>query len=164
MKLRCSGIKNGYFDDKYGKFGSQFNLLKIPSCSIPVIFEEYPKDTKSFALILIDHDSTPVCGFSWIHWLACNIVNPIIVENASINHPNFVQGVNSWYKPGRDITLVSCFGGMAPPNAPHTYTLEGYALDTLFKLKEGFYINELTKAMEGHILAKETIEGVYRNK
>lgn len=164
MKIQCLGINNGVFDDKYGKFGNQFNMYRIPSHSIPISFVDAPKSTVSFAFILIDHDSAPLCGFSWIHWIACNILTNEILENASINHPDFTQGVNSWYKADRDINVVSSYGGMMPPNAPHTYTLEGYALDCILPLKKGFTITQLREAMAGHILAQDVIKGVYRNK
>ena len=36
----------------------------------------------------------------------------------------------------------------------HTYTLRVYALDNAPQLREGFWLNELLHAMEGHILGE----------
>ena len=39
-----------------------------------------------------------------------------------------------------------------PPDATHSYTLNVYALDCELGLPEGFYLNELRRAMSGHVL------------
>ena len=53
---------------------------------------------------------------------------------------------------------------MAPPNKPHTYDLIVYALDTVLPLQNGFTIEQLKYAIEGHILAQAQTQGIYRNK
>ena len=55
------------------------------------------------------------------------------------------------------------YGGMAPPNAPHVYQLHVYALDTLLNLKQGFTVNELKAAMNGHIMDQAVLKGTYTN-
>ena len=50
---------------------------------------------------------------------------------------------------------------MAPPDKPHIYDLKVYALDTLLPLENGFFYNELCRAMEGHILAEAVLSGIY---
>ena len=57
----------------------------------------------------------------------------------------------------------SVYGGMAPPNSPHTYEIHVYALDTKLGLKTGFFLNELYKAMDGHVLDYATLKGTYIN-
>ena len=52
---------------------------------------------------------------------------------------------------------------MAPPDRPHTYELHVYALDCRLPLKDGFFVDELYEAMEGHVLDKETVTGRYSN-
>ena len=87
-------------------------------------------------------------------------------ENASQTATDFVQGLNSWVslQGGRQSPQLSArYGGMAPPNEPHTYELHVYALDTLLDLKDGFWFHEMFRQMEGHILAQATVKGVYRN-
>ncbi|MBX9706048.1 MAG: YbhB/YbcL family Raf kinase inhibitor-like protein, partial [Gammaproteobacteria bacterium] len=81
-----------------------------------------------------------------------------------------LQGVNSWASgivPEEwhlSHEEASAFGGCAPPDKPHTYTIEVYALDTTLKLKSGFYMNEMLKAMQGHVLAKAVLEAEYPNE
>ena len=50
---------------------------------------------------------------------------------------------------------------MTPPDQPHTYELHVFALDCLLDLKTGFYLNELYRKMEEHILAQDTLKGLY---
>ena len=80
-------------------------------------------------------------------------------------HPDYVQGVNSFASAlqGYDPQRNSCYGGMTPPDCPHTYELHVYALDTKLELEAGFYMNELYWKMQGHILAQATLSGVYEN-
>ncbi len=59
--------------------------------------------------------------------------------------------------------LSACYGGMAPPNEPHTYELHVYALDSLLDLENGFMFHEMFRKMEGHVLAQYTLKGVYRH-
>lgn len=165
MKVTSAGIKNGIIQDKYGKRGSQFNEARIPTYSLPIKIEDSPKGTVSYALILEDKDAVPVCGFSWIHWLAANITKTEIEENESILKKDFVQGVNSWCGVAANVEKEYAigYGGMTPPNAPHTYELHVFALDDKLILQEGFYMNELYKAMEGHILDETVLKGFYDN-
>lgn len=67
-----------------------------------------------------------------------------------------VQGRNSSWSPmahGSDNPQVhSRYCGPQPPDATHSYTLNVYALDCELGLPEGFYLNELRRAMDGHVL------------
>ncbi len=78
----------------------------------------------------------------------------------------FIQGANSWISlQGGELSIEesSYYGGMAPPDKPHTYELTVFALDTFLDLKSGFYLNELYEKMEGHILDTSTLKGIYDN-
>lgn len=165
MKVTSSGIINGVIEDKYGKRGTQFNEANIPTYSLPVKIENSPKGTVSYALILEDKDAVPVCGFSWIHWIAANITKTEIEENESILENDFVQGVNSWCGAisNVDKKLAIGYGGMTPPDKPHIYELHVFALKDKLDLQEGFYMNELYKAMDGCILEQTTLKGCYVN-
>lgn len=167
MKVISSGIVNGVIADKYGKHGTQHNGNGVPSCSLPLEILEAPEGTQSFALFLEDKDACPVCGgFSWVHWVAANITHTSLEENASQTATDFVQGLNSWVSiqgGQQSPELSACYGGMAPPNEPHTYELHVYALDTMLNLTNGFWFHEMFQQMEGHVLAQDTLKGVYRN-
>lgn len=155
MRVTSTGIINGIIEDKYGKFGEHF-LEGMPSYSLPFKIDGAPEETVSFAVILDDKDAIPVAGFNWMHWLVANLTQTDVAENESSHiNTNFIQGNNSWNVP--------LYGGMAPPDRPHTYDLTIYALDALLPLKVGFSYEKLMAAMDGHILASTTVKGVYRN-
>ena len=90
---------NGMLADEYGKYAPVADMLADhPIKSFPIKITDAPADTKTFAIVFIDYDSTPVCGFTWIHWLAANIPATLttIPANASRELADkFVQGNNS---------------------------------------------------------------------
>lgn len=166
MRVTSPGIKDGVIERKYGKHGTQF-LKGMPSYSLPLEIHDAPAGTRSFAIFLEDKDAIPVARFSWIHWVVANLTVPSLEENASAEpRGRFVQGVNSWASRFLGDSKLSDaeasrYGGMAPPDAMHVYEVHVYALDTLLDLKDGFFANELFKAMKGHVLAEFTLEGSY---
>lgn len=165
FEVTSTGIVDGIIQDKYGKRGALADPGGFATCSLPLKMKNAPEGTRSFALILEDKDAIPVCGFSWIHWTAANIVKNELEEDESRTATDFVQGTNSYSgllaKLSREET--SRYAGMYPPDAPHMYELHVYALDTLLDLEQGFYMNELYWKMQGHILAECTLKGTYFN-
>jgi hypothetical protein len=163
LKITSAGIVNGIIEDRFGKRGEHFLEGKMPTWSLPLKIEDAPEGTKSFALILEDKDAIPVCGFSWIHWTVANLTRRELAENESQTAEDFVQGTNSWS--GKLYALdrydTSAYGGMSPPDQPHVYELHVFALDKMLEVETGFYMNELYKKMQGHILASETLTGIY---
>ncbi len=164
MKVKIEN-QNGYLADKYSKYAIGNNSYAgYPITSFPIVITEVPEQAVSLALALVDYDSVPVCGFTWIHWLACNISAKIsyIPENASQNEAiKMLQGQNSAaskFIGAADPKLIYRYIGPCPPDQDHDYHLTVYALDKFLDLKEGFYLNEFYKAMTDHILIKsETI-------
>lgn len=165
MKVISSGIKNGSIDLKYGKHGTQFNENGVPTYSLPFEIQDVPQDAVSYAIVLEDKDAYPVSGgFAWIHWLAANITRTEVKENESQSAHDFVQGTNSWTSiqgGNQSKELSNFYGGMLPPDKPHTYELHVYALDCKLNLETGFLFNELHHQMEGHILDTDTLKGIY---
>ena len=165
MIVTSKGIINGQIEDKYGKRGTQFNENGMPTFSLPFSIEGAPQNTVSYAIVLEDKDAIPVSGgFVWIHWIAANIKRTEVLENESQSASDFIQGANSWtsMQGGQQSRELSSFyGGMAPPNAPHLYELHVFALDTTLDLETGFYMNDLYKKMDGHILDQYTLKGLY---
>ena len=167
MNVTSSGIMNGIIKPQYGKRGTQFNENNIPTYSLPFRVENAPKETVSHAIVLEDKDAYPVTGgFVWVHWLAANITRFKIKDNESQTATDFVQGRNSWTSiqgGEQSAELSSYYGGMTPPDKPHTYELHVYALDKMLDIKQGFLLNELYHAMEGHVLEQYTLKGIYEN-
>lgn len=154
MRVTSIAIKDGMWERKYGKFGRDF-IDDVPVLSIPFAIHNQPPKTKSFAVALIDDDAVAVAGHPWTHWLIANLKYENVGENESQQDNAFVQGKNSWG--------VDYYGGMAPPNAPHQYDLHIYALDSELSLKGGFTLEDLKKAMEGHILDSYKLSAMYSN-
>ena len=154
MRVESSGIVKGVLLDKYGKRGVREEGTGMPILSFPLEILEAPEGTKSYAIIFDDPDSNPVCGFTWIHWLVISDKSSIS-ENASVTDDDLIQGVNSWGK--------SVYGGMAPPDRPHTYVVTVFALDYVPNLKAGFTIDDMYSAMENHVLDKAVTTGLYDN-
>lgn len=167
MKVTSTGILHGVISDEYGKRGTQFNAHGMPTYSLPISIQDAPAGTGSYAIVLEDKDAYPVSGgFVWIHWTVANLTRTELKENESISATDFVQGTNSWMsiQGGQQSRKESSYyGGMCPPDAPHLYELHVFALDTKLQLENGFYLNELYKQMDGHILEQCTIKGTYDN-
>lgn len=165
MVVTSTGIENGVIKEEYGERGTQFNENGMPTFSLPFRVEDAPENTVSLALVLEDKDAYPVTfGFSWIHWLAADITRFELKENESQTAKDFVQGANSWMSiqgGEQSRKLSSYYGGMTPPDKEHLYELHVYALDVKLHLEQGFFLNELYRAMDGHVLEKYTLKGTY---
>lgn len=163
MYVTSTGIVNGVIADRYGKRGA-VNQYGIPTTSLPLSIREAPEGTACYAVVIEDKDAYPVSGgFAWIHWLAANIKESEIEEGASETR-RFPQGANSWTSMqggSCPLDVCSAYGGMAPPDAEHLYEIHVYALDESLPLEDGFLLNELHRAMDGHVLAQYTLKGAY---
>ncbi len=149
MSVECSGIIYGIMDKKYGMFGEK-EINGIPSLSPPLEIKNAPEDTVSFAVYMFDPDAG-----NFIHWLAANIKDNVIPEDFSAEAGDkAVQGRNGFRFAG--------YGGPTPPDKDHNYQIKVYALDSELELKEGFRKAELTKALEGHVLAEAAVNGIYK--
>ena len=112
-----------------------------------------PERTVSFALIVDDPDATR--GIPFDHWLLWNIPP----NTQYISEDNIPQGAVQ----GTTDFGTAKWGGPCPPagNAPHRYVFTLYALDATVALSTGATKEELIKLMEGHILGKAELVGLY---
>ncbi len=169
MKIISEGIVNGYIQDRFGKFAEESDKIQgVPMRSLPVAWSELPSGTQSIAVVMQDYDAVPVCGFSWIHWLVAD-VDPNqngLVANASREKVDLIQGKSSLASKQLCGELpdgiTNFYGGPRPPDKDHEYEITVYALDKKLGLQNGFRLNELLKAMRGHILESVSIHGMYR--
>jgi len=149
LVLKSAAFKhNGFIPEKYTCDGLNVN----PSLQI----ENIPSGTKSLVLIMDDPDATG--GVTWDHWLVWNL-NPdlkIIEENQVPT--GAIQGTTSFGE--------IKYGGPCPPRGskPHRYMFKLYALDSVLNLAAGASKAEIEKAMEGHILDKTVLIGLYSRK
>jgi len=122
-------------------------------------WKEAPGETKSFALILHDPDAPRAGGFT--HWIFYNIpaekghLDPDVPKDDNVPGTG-VQGRNDSGEIG--------YMGPCPPSGTHRYYVRLFALDTEVRLPPGATHDELTEAMEGHILARAELMGTYGKK
>lgn len=117
----------------------------------PLEISEVPEGAKSLVLIVDDPDATR--GYTWLHWTVWNIL-PDTKEIAENSVPvGAAEGKTDFGKPG--------WRGPCPPIGRHRYFFKLFALDVILDLSHGASLNELQKAMEGHILDKTELIGLY---
>lgn len=156
-------IENGYLPDIYGKFApAEYRIDDGPVRSFPIAITDAPGGTKTFAVTMIDHDAIPVGGFTWIHWVAANLPGDLteIPENASQSGAvDMTYGKNSTaggLVQNQNPQTNQHYTGPLPPDKDHRYTVTVYALDAQLPLQDGFWLNQLHDAMNGHILTEAT--------
>jgi Raf kinase inhibitor-like YbhB/YbcL family protein len=144
LKISSPAFENaGKIPKKYTCDGANVNL--------PLLIENVPSNTKSLALVFDDIDAP---RGSYVHWILWNI-DPNVMEIKENSVPEgAVQGMNDFKKRN--------YGGPCPPGRAHKYVFKIYALDTLLNLNPNSTKKDLEKAMEGHIISRSQLTGVYK--
>ena len=114
----------------------------------PLRVENIPAQAQTLALILEDPDAP---RGTFIHWVCWNLPPAAVIDE---NSQPGIQGTNSADKTG--------YKGPCPPKGkPHHYNFKVFALDKKLDLEGSATHEELEKAMEGHIIAKGELQGLY---
>jgi len=116
----------------------------------PLSIEDIPEGTRSLVLIVDDPDAPME---TWDHWIVWNIPP---VEKIEENSVPGIEGLNDFNK--------HSYGGPSPPSGTHRYFFKVYALDTKLDLNRNSRKEDVERAIEGHILAKGEIVGLYRRR
>jgi len=147
MKLTSSAFNHGdSIPSKYTCDGANINP--------PLAISEIPANAKSLVLILEDPDVPKYVREDqmWDHWIVFNIPpNTIQIEEGK--EPIGQHGM------GTGNTLS--YYGPCPPDAEHRYFFKLFALDSQLTLADKSTKKQVEKAMEGHVLAKTELMGVY---
>ncbi|MBU7017373.1 MAG: YbhB/YbcL family Raf kinase inhibitor-like protein [Theionarchaea archaeon] len=131
---------------KYGGFIPSKYTCDGENINPPLRIECIPKGTKSLVLFIEDMDS--LIGV-WVHSVWFNIPPSETIENSLSG----VMGTNDFNQ--------QSYNGPCPSTLGHTYVFTVYALDTFLNLNSDAKKPDVEKAMEGHILAKGKLEGIY---
>ena len=115
--------------------------------SPPLEIADAPDDTKTMALIVDDPDAP---SKTWLHWLLYDIPPTARIQEDDIPGK---QGMNDFGKKN--------YGGPCPPSGRHRYFFRLNALDTELNLPDGASRKDVENAMEGHILEKAELMGLY---
>ncbi len=112
-----------------------------------------PSGTKSFAILALDPDAV---GGEFVHWVAYNIHGDAtsLPENTDASELGGVSGSNGFGRIG--------YSGPCPPKMElHSYAFRVFALDTVLLVRSGVTSEELSEAMNGHVLAQGTLVGTF---
>ncbi len=161
MQITSAAFVDGRIEDRFGGRSGRF-IGPVSPLSLPFEIHGVPEGTVTFAVVFSDPDAVVPQGFVWYHWLIAGLKRNSLPEGASRNDASLIQGVTSWYPRRIPEKADACFyGGPNPPDRPHRYVLTAYALDCDPGLETGFTLGELESAMQGHVLAEASIDGVY---
>lgn len=121
----------------------------------PLAITGVPAEAKTLALIV--HDPDAVSG-DFVHWLMWDIPSSTSSINANVVPLGAVQGQNDG---GQNKYMGPC-----PPagTGTHRYMFELYSLDIALNLPAGNDRSTLEKTMEGHILSKTTLTGLFSSQ
>lgn len=146
-------------------FENQMSIPKKFTCdgediSPALIWSDAPEGTKSFVLIVDDPDAPDPANpkMTWVHWVLYNIPETVNSLQEDIKERELpkgtLQGLNDWKRTG--------YGGPCPPIGEHRYFHKLFALDIVLPDLERPTKAKLEKEMEGHVLAKAELIGVYQ--
>lgn len=121
--------------------------------SPPLAIGGVPAEAKSLALIMDDPDAP---AGVWVHWVLWNI-DPSTTRIGEGSAPaEAEQGVNSWER--------RTYGGPCPPSGTHRYFFRLFALKERLNLPPSATRKDLDRAMQGKILARCELVGLYSRK
>ncbi len=124
--------------------------------SVPLQWSDAPANSRTFALIVDDPDAP---SGTYTHWVLYNMPATVhsLAEHVSTQATladGSMNGMNSARKSG--------YTGPCPPGGTHHYHFKLYALDATLTLKPGATKDQLSSAMQGHIVAQTELIGTYR--
>ncbi len=160
-----SGVENTIMRLESPSFENLRTIPKKYTCdgedlSPPIEWSNVPNGTKSFALIVDDPDAPDPANpkMTWVHWVIYNIPATIRALPEGVQEKDLpegtLQGLNDWKRTG--------YGGPCPPIGEHRYFHKLYALDIVLPNLNQPTKAKLEKAMEGHILSKTELTGLYQ--
>ena len=144
MKITSSGFQNNSkIPEKYTCDGENINP--------PLSFSDIPQNAKSLVLIMDDPDA-PMGTF--VHWVLFNIDSREngIAENSSLG----TEGLST--------TEKKEYIGPCPPSGTHRYFFKLYALDTALNLPSTPDKKAVEEKMQGHIIEKAELIGLYNRR
>ena len=130
--------------------------------SPPLQWSGVPDGARSIALMVDDPDAPS--AEPWVHWVIYNLPADAgglpegVPRKERLDEPaGAMQGLNSWQSDNVG------YRGPAPPpgHGQHRYFFRVYALDTRLKLQPRATRKAVDEAMDGHVLAKGKLMGVY---
>lgn len=143
MKIITDFVHNGNIPSKYTCDGEDL---------APVLYiEDVPECTKELALIVDDPDAP--MG-TWVHWVLYNLpFNTTKIDNNNLPEGT-IEGTTDFNRLG--------WGGPCPPSGVHRYFFKLYALSEKINLEKGATKTQLETAIDGKIIEKAELIGLYK--
>ena len=115
MDIKVVLDKNGMVPDRYAKHADAAHLhAQKPTTSFPFEVEGIPQGARSLALAFTDYDSIPVCGFTWIHWVAAGI-DASLARDGRLAFPEDASNLGSFgMVQGKNSSASSLVGSSDP--------------------------------------------------
>jgi len=120
--------------------------------SPPLQITTTPSTTASLVIVMEDPDA--LSAKPWQHWLVWNITPSQTTFKEGEVPPGCAEGIN-------DSQAVGYYGPR-PPSGIHRYIFNLYALDALLNLPAASSREDLDMAMQGHVVGKTQLVGLYR--
>jgi hypothetical protein len=147
MQTQSLVFKSSTFDD--GKRMPSKYTCDGENVNPPFAIGGVAAEAKSLILIMDDPDAP---FGTWDHWITFNLPP----QTRTIEEGKEPEGIS-----GKGTAGNTTYSGPCPPSGIHRYFFKLYALDTVLSLKEGSTKKEVEQAMEGHVLQKATLIGLY---
>jgi len=130
--------------------------------SPPLSWNDPPAGTKSLALIVDDPDAPDPAApkMVWVHWVLYNLPSVAGGLSEGVADASLPKGAGIGVNDRKHVGYT----GPCPPVGTHRYFFKMYALDTLFPDLDTPTKAVLEKAMEGHILARTELIGLYHRR
>jgi Raf kinase inhibitor-like YbhB/YbcL family protein len=119
-------------------------------------WQDAPKETKAFALILHDPDAPKKDGF--YHWVIYNIPPNVTTLREDFPKEPHVDGKG---EQGRNTQGQIGYVGPCPPSGNHRYFARLYALRKPVNVPPGADAREVQSAMEHDIIEQTELMGTY---
>lgn len=153
MEIASAAFKDG------GKIPIQYVMVPAggKNLSIPLSWKNFPPETKSFAVSIVDPH--PVAQ-NWVHWFVINI---------PVSATFLPEGASRKSMPAGSVELKNSFGdigygGPQPPkgSGEHPYVVTLYALKAdKLDLGAATSLSAFGKALEGKVIQSASITGKY---
>jgi len=128
--------------------------------SPPLEWSGVPDGTETFALIVDDPDAP---GQTFVHWVCFNLSGNATRLVRDVDVADAFAGASATPQEGSNDFNDIGYGGPCPPpgDDPHRYVFRLYALDTVLDLGAGASKQQVTDAMDGHVLAEADLMGTF---
>lgn len=120
--------------------------------SPPLALTNIPATARSLAITVLDHFAP---RGTYTHWTAWNL------PSSASSLPQAIDVAALGGREGMTSKGVVGYFGPCANDRAHEYAFTAYALDALLDVPQGAPLENVTAAMQGHVLAQDTFTGTF---